>query len=87
MKKTRRKFTNQFKAQEALETLKEWHSLSNLAERFELHPTHIAKRKKDFSENASAAFEVSGKKEAEEVVDVDRLYSKIGGGWISSGIF
>ena len=48
----------------ALEALKERHSLSNLAERFELHPTQIVKRKKDFLENASAAFERSGKKEA-----------------------
>lgn len=78
MKKARRKFTNKFKAQVVLEALKERHSLSDLAERFELHPTQIAKWKKDFLENASAAFEVSGEKEDEDVVDVDSLYSKIG---------
>ena len=61
----------------ALEALKERHSLSDLAERLELHPTQIVKWKKNFLENASAAFERSGKKEEEDMVDVERLYLKI----------
>ena len=78
MTKTRRKFTNGFKAKVAIEAIKERYSLSDLAEKFEVHPTQIAKWKKDFLENATAAFEVSGKKEEEDIVDVDQLYSKIG---------
>jgi len=78
MKKTRRKFSSEFKAKVAIEALKERQSLPDLALKFEIHPTQIAKWKKDFIENASAAFEVPGRKEDEEQVDVDRLYSKIG---------
>ena len=78
MKNTRRKFTNAFKAKVAIEALKERHSLSDLAEKFEIHPTQIAKWKRDFLENAPAAFAVTGKKEEGDIVDIDRLYSKIG---------
>ena len=78
MKKTRRKFSNEFKAKVAIESLKERQSLPDLALKFEIHPTQITKWKKDFIENASVAFEGSGKKEDQEQVDVDLLYSKIG---------
>ena len=78
MRKTRRKFSNEFKAKVAIEALKERQSLSELAERFEIHPNQISKWKKDFLENASAAFELTGKKDEEDTVDIDRLYSKIG---------
>ncbi len=60
MKKTRRKFTSGFKAKVAIEAIKERSTLSELAEKFELHPTQITKWKKDFLENASAAFDSSG---------------------------
>lgn len=78
MKKTRRKFTNEFKAKVAIEALKERYSLSELAEKFEIHPTQITKWKKDFLENASAAFDGSGKTQEQNEVDVDKLYAKIG---------
>jgi len=78
MKKSRRKFTSGFKAKVAIEAIKERYSLSELSERFEIHPTQITKWKKDFLENASSVFEAGSKKEEEEIVDIDRLYSKIG---------
>jgi transposase-like protein len=77
MKKTRRKFTSEFKAKVAIEAIKERHTLSELAERFEIHPTQITTWKREFLTNAPAAFGTP-KKEQEESVDVDRLYSKIG---------
>jgi transposase len=61
-----------------IEALKERYSLSDLAERFEIHPTQITKWKKDFLENAASVFDTGSKKEEEDIVDVDRLYSKIG---------
>ncbi len=79
MKKTRRKFTSGFKARVALEAIKERYTLSELSEKFEIHPTQITKWKKEFLENASSVFETSGKKDDEgDVVDVDQLFSKIG---------
>ena len=79
MKKTRRKFTSGFKARVALEAIKERYTLSEMSEKFEIHPTQITKWKKEFLENASSVFETSGKKDDEgDVVDVDQLFSKIG---------
>ena len=78
MKKSRRKRTNGFKAKVDIEAIKERYKLSELAEKVEIHPTQIAKWKRDFLENASSVFEAGGKKEEEDLVDVDRLYSKIG---------
>jgi transposase-like protein len=43
MKKTKRKFTNKFKARNAIEALKERQSLPDLALKFEIHPTQINK--------------------------------------------
>lgn len=48
MKKTRRKFTAAFKAQVAIEALKERESLAALATRFELHPNKISQWKQEF---------------------------------------
>jgi transposase-like protein len=79
MKKTRRKFTSGFKARVAIEAIKERYTLSELSEKFEIHPTQITKWKKDFLENAFSVFETSGKKDdGVDVVDVDQLFSKIG---------
>jgi len=78
MKKTRRKFSNEFKAKVAMEALKERQSLPDLALKFEIHPTQINKWKKDFIDNASAAFDTKGKRDDDDHVDVDHLYSKIG---------
>ena len=61
MKKTRRKFSNEFKAKVAIEALRERYSLSELAQKFEIHPNQIAKWKKYFLDNATAAFESNGK--------------------------
>lgn len=78
MKKTKRKFTNKFKARNAIEALKERQSLPDLALKFEIHPTQINKWKKDFISNALAAFNVSHKNDDDEQIDVEQLYSKKG---------
>jgi transposase-like protein len=41
MKRSRRKFTAEFKAKVALEAIKEQKSLSELAEQFELHQSNF----------------------------------------------
>ena len=77
MKKSRRKFDAAFKARVVIEALKERETLSELALRFDLHPTQISQWKQEFLENSASIFD--GKAgEKENTVDVARLYHKIG---------
>jgi transposase-like protein len=77
MKRSRRKFSAKFKAQVAMEAIKERETLSELAKRFEVHPNQISKWKRDFLEGAERVFE-DGSKEEEAAVDADQLYRQIG---------
>ena len=53
MKTTRRKFTAKFKAQVAIEAIKERESMADLAKRFEIHPVQITTWKREFLERAA----------------------------------
>lgn len=79
MKKTRRKFTSAFKTKVVLEALKERKTVAELANQYELHPQQISNWKKDFLANAEQVFNAQKDKvEIEPVVDLEKLYSKIG---------
>lgn len=79
MKKSRRKFEASFKAQVALEALKERQTLSELAQRYELHPNQISAWKQEFLENAASVFGGNSTFTAEkEAADTQDLYAKIG---------
>lgn len=77
MKTSRRKFTGAFKAQIAIEALKERESLAELSKKFEVHPNMISKWKQEFIERSAEVFETkSPDKQAQ--VDIEKLYAKIG---------
>ena len=78
MKKTRRKFSAEFKTKVSIASIQERYTLSELAEKFEVHPTQIAKWKREFLDNASAAFESPGRRVESSDEDMDKLYTKIG---------
>lgn len=77
MKRKRRKFSSKFKTKVVLEAIKERHTLSELAEKHELHPNQITTWKKEFLNNAEEVFSknVSNKNDAKELA---KLYQKIG---------
>jgi transposase len=77
MKKSRRKFSSKFKAQVALDALKEQMTLQQLALKHEVHPSQITSWKKEFLENASVVFD----NQVQDKIDSskeDELYAKIG---------
>lgn len=85
MKRTRRKFTSAFKANVALEAIKEKDSLAELSKCFEVHANVISKWKQEFLQKATGVFDKEGTSE-EEPVDLDKIYAKIGG-WSSKMTF
>jgi transposase len=76
MKTTRKKHSAAFKTKVVLEALKERQTMSELAQKYELHPTQIAIWKKEFLQNAEVVF--SGSKAPDQTKEKDELYKQIG---------
>jgi transposase-like protein len=76
-KRTRRNHGTEFKAKVALEAIKGEQTITELAERFQVHPSQILQWKKQLLDNAGTAFE-KGKKSDAEDTDADELHAKIG---------
>jgi len=81
MKNKRRTFSSSFKAKIALEAIKEQLTLSELAQKYELHPNQIALWKKEFLENAELVFD-RNRKQSQELNTLkskqEELYKEIG---------
>lgn len=78
-KRTRRKFTGEFKAKVAVEALKAQETVNQIAARHELHPHQVAQWKKQLQQEARIVFEAgtssgAGAVESHEV----ELYEQIG---------
>jgi len=69
MKKSRRKFTAEFKAKVAIEAIKEIKTISELAQLYQVHPNLITHWKKEFLANAGKVFNASN----DESEDVKKL--------------
>lgn len=76
--KSRRKFSAAFKAKVALEALKERETLSELAQRYEVHPNMISLWKTTLLSNATHAMGKKQKSAGSKEVDSSELYKKIG---------
>jgi len=80
-KKSRRKFSADFKAKIAIEAIKERYSIEEIARKYEIHPNQVGTWKKEFLSNAAAAFssgdDLSADKQQQEAT-MDKLYAQIG---------
>ena len=80
MKTSRRKFTAAFKTKVVLEVLKERQTISELAQKYELHPNQITTWKREFLENADKAFDSGNEHQLLRKAEQEReeLYKQIG---------
>jgi transposase len=80
MKKTRRKIDAALKAKIALEALREQATVSDLAQRYQVHPNQIYAWKKQLQEQDTRAFDakLGHEAEARTAREIERLHAKIG---------
>jgi transposase len=79
-KKSRRKFTGDFKAKVVLEALKERSTIEELSKKYELHPTQINTWKREAATKLAVVFDSDGvgsNKEHQEE-QMEKLYAQIG---------
>jgi transposase len=78
MKKTKRKFTSDFKLKVILEALTERDTLAVLSQKYNLHPNQISIWKQDFLGKAKEILELKKESTVKEKEDTEVLYAKIG---------
>lgn len=79
MPKKRRRFTADFKLEVVLEALKERHTLSEIAQKYQLHQNQVSQWKTAFLAQAKDYMTHQSKRSKDEPeVDIVQLYAKIG---------
>lgn len=78
MSKKRNRYTAEFKAKVALAALKEEETISELAARFEVHPTMINSWKRALLDGAAEVFSKGQKSRKQSEAQIDDLYRQIG---------
>jgi transposase-like protein len=79
MKGNRKKHSPSFKAKVALEALKGEETIAQIASRYEVHPTLVARWKKELQEQAASIFgEDHARKKKQDENLVAQLYQQIG---------
>ena len=79
MKGNRKKHSPSFKAKVALEALKGEETIAQIASKYEVHPTLVARWKKELQEQAASIFgEDHARKKKQDENLVAQLYQQIG---------
>ena len=81
MKKTRRKIDAALKAKIALEALREQSTVTDLAQRYQVHVNQIYAWKKQLQDQAVRAFDAGAGRDGEAAaheLEVEKLHAKIG---------
>lgn len=79
MKRKRRTFSSDFKLKVILAALQDRETLSELSQKYDLHPDQISKWKTEFLDNAAHYLKAPNKSsKAAESIDINELYTKIG---------
>jgi transposase-like protein len=79
MKGNRKKHSPSFKAKVALEAIKGEETIAQIAGRYEVHPTLVARWKKELQEQAASIFgEDHARKKKQDENLVAQLYQQIG---------
>lgn len=81
MSNKRRKFSSEFKVKVVLEALSERQSVTELAQKHQIHPNQITAWKREFLDNAAVIFDKGSEKGVQgqdQEAERTRLYRKIG---------
>ena len=78
MKRKRRRFNAEFKLKVILESLSERYTMTELSQKYEVHPNQISKWKQEFLNKAAQIMGAKASKNDEAEVEREKLYAKIG---------